>query len=370
VRVQITATTAVFTFTSVANATLYEVRLYDKQNTTHAVPLAGASTTDPTRPVTFQNLTSHERYYYEATVSAGVLVSMPTTGSFETDEAPQTDVVSAPADLAVSNVTSGSALISWSGGGQGVKFEIEVTPGGIRDANASSPYALASLVPGTPYTWSVRATKGNAVSGWVAGPVFTTLSSQPAPPAGAPEPPSALQVSAITATTAVLNWTSSTQGVKFDIQISPGGIADANAGAPYSVHSLEPSTRYTWFVRTVKGSVTSNWIQGPSFTTLAAPASAVESIDGEIPRKVVLTQNYPNPFNPSTNIEFSLPDASDVRLSIYNTLGNEIQRLVDGRYQAGRYLVTWDAAQFPSGVYFYRLQTQRSVETKRLILVK
>jgi ribosomal protein L13 len=370
VSVQNTATTAALTFKPVTGATSYDVKLYDKQNTAHTTPIDQGSTSDPARPVIFANLASKQKYYYEATVTVGTQTSEPTKGDFTTDEVPASDVVLAPTGLLVSNLTESTATVSWTGVGQGVRFEIEVSPGAIRDANAQSPYRLTSLTPGTEYTWSVKASKGSGQSEWVAGPSFTTPGTPPPPPAEAPTPPADLQVSALTPTSAVLSWTGNVQGARFELQISPSGVSEPNASAPYTAVSLIPSTRYTWHVRTTKGNVSSAWIEGPSFTTPDRPISAVEKIEGEIPQQLLLSQNYPNPFNPSTNIEFSLPAASDVRLSIYNTLGNEIQRLVDGRYQAGRYLVTWDAAQFPSGVYFYRLQTQRSVETKRLILVK
>ena len=69
-----------------------------------------------------------------------------------------------------------------------------------------------------------------------------------------------------------------------------------------------------------------------------------------------LAQNYPNPFNPATTIRYSIPQSGDVSLIIYNLLGAEIARLVDGRQPAGEYGITWDASNIPSGIYFYRLQ--------------
>ncbi|MDP2884617.1 MAG: fibronectin type III domain-containing protein, partial [Ignavibacteria bacterium] len=370
VTVEKTTNTATFTFKEVSGATLYEVRLYDKQNTTNATPIDRGSTTDPTKPVAFTNLTSKQKYYYEATVTVGTQTSEPTKGDFTTDEIPPSDVVSAPTGLRVSDVTATSASVSWTGVGQGVRFEIEVSPGGIRDANASSPYALTSLSPGTQYTWSVKASKGNAVSEWIAGPTFTTLGTPPPPPADAPDPPAALQVSALTPTSAMLSWTGNIQGARFELQVSPAGIAEPNANAPYTADSLTPSTRYSWYVRTTKGNVSSNWIQGPSFTTPDRPTSAVEKLGSGPANEFVLSQNYPNPFNPATKIEFSLPVSSHVRITIYNALGNLVEVLADQYYAPGRYVTTFEAAGLPTGVYFYRLQTTGFAETKRLMLVK
>lgn len=88
VTVEKTTNTATFTFKEVSGATLYEVRLYDKQNTTNATPIDRGSTTDPTKPVAFTNLTSKQKYYYEATVTVGTQTSEPSKGDFTTDEIP------------------------------------------------------------------------------------------------------------------------------------------------------------------------------------------------------------------------------------------------------------------------------------------
>ncbi|MFI5253715.1 MAG: T9SS type A sorting domain-containing protein [Bacteroidota bacterium] len=90
----------------------------------------------------------------------------------------------------------------------------------------------------------------------------------------------------------------------------------------------------------------------------------------EIPKEYHLYQAYPNPFNPTTTIRFDLPAASNVSLKIYDVLGREVGNLADGRRQAGRYEVQWNAASYASGVYFYRLQTERYIETKKLLLMK
>jgi len=98
--------------------------------------------------------------------------------------------------------------------------------------------------------------------------------------------------------------------------------------------------------------------------------SAKASDNSLIPDQFSLSQNYPNPFNPTTEIQFSLPQPSHVSLLIYNVLGQRVAVLADGSFSAGRYTVTWDASRHSSGVYFYRLQTEGFVETKKMLLVK
>lgn len=88
------------------------------------------------------------------------------------------------------------------------------------------------------------------------------------------------------------------------------------------------------------------------------------------PQKISLLQNYPNPFNPVTSFEFHISSPSFVSLIIYDILGNEIATLIAERKDAGNYSVQWNAESFPSGIYFYRLQTNAFFETRKLILMK
>jgi hypothetical protein len=92
-----------------------------------------------------------------------------------------------------------------------------------------------------------------------------------------------------------------------------------------------------------------------------------ESID---PNNFNLLQNFPNPFNPSTKISWQSPVGSHQTLKIYDVLGNEITTLVDEYRTAGRYEVNFNAANLPSGVYFYRLQAGDYVQTSKMILLK
>jgi hypothetical protein len=83
-----------------------------------------------------------------------------------------------------------------------------------------------------------------------------------------------------------------------------------------------------------------------------------------------LSQNYPNPFNPSTAINYQLPANSFVTLKIYDVLGNQVAALVNEQKPAGVYEVEFNASEFGSGVYFYRLQAGIFVETKKMVLLR
>jgi endo-1,4-beta-xylanase len=97
---------------------------------------------------------------------------------------------------------------------------------------------------------------------------------------------------------------------------------------------------------------------------------SVEDIAAGFPDKYQLNNNYPNPFNPTTNISYSLPKAVPVKLKIYNALGQEVAILVNKEQNAGKHEVNFNAAQYPSGVYFYQLNAGSFTETKKLLLIK
>lgn len=92
-------------------------------------------------------------------------------------------------------------------------------------------------------------------------------------------------------------------------------------------------------------------------------------LDG-LPQQITLSQNYPNPFNPSTNIQFTLPQAANVTLHVFNLLGQRVQSLVSDRMTAGTHTVQFDGRQLSSGVYFYRIEAGNFVQTKRMLLIK
>ncbi|MFC1557454.1 T9SS type A sorting domain-containing protein [candidate division KSB1 bacterium] len=89
-----------------------------------------------------------------------------------------------------------------------------------------------------------------------------------------------------------------------------------------------------------------------------------------LPKEFNLKQNYPNPFNNSTIIPFEIPQGSEVDLKIYNILGQELADLVDGYHAAGVYKIRFDGSNYPSGIYFYKLNAEGIDETKKLVIVK
>lgn len=104
---------------------------------------------------------------------------------------------------------------------------------------------------------------------------------------------------------------------------------------------------------------------------LHSPVTAVlEEKNGQFPVAVNLYQNYPNPFNAITKIDFDIGKTTNVKINIYDILGRKVAALADREYLPGNYSIQWNADKLPSGVYFYTLQTESSMLTKRLILLK
>ncbi|GAB4335631.1 MAG: hypothetical protein Kow0037_15810 [Calditrichia bacterium] len=103
----------------------------------------------------------------------------------------------------------------------------------------------------------------------------------------------------------------------------------------------------------------------------ADPTIPVEEPQSIQPVNFTLEQNYPNPFNPSTTIQFSLNRLQNVKLKIFDITGKHVATLVNAPRGAGLHTVTWNAKDFPSGVYFYRLETDGKIsETRKMVLMK
>jgi hypothetical protein len=108
-------------------------------------------------------------------------------------------------------------------------------------------------------------------------------------------------------------------------------------------------------------------------------ASSFTAVDDEVEDKPIrrfsLDQNYPNPFNPTTKIEFVLSKSGQVRIEIFNILGQKVKTLVDQYLKAGHQMIEWDGKdesgeEVASGIYFYRLQAKEFTQTKKMVLMR
>ena len=116
------------------------------------------------------------------------------------------------------------------------------------------------------------------------------------------------------------------------------------------------------------GSSGDEWNWAPSKRVIVKLPTGIENISTSADFN--LSQNYPNPFNPVTNIRLELSKPMDIKVRIYDNTGNEIEVLHDGKLNAGEHLFKWDAAKYPSGVYYYKTEGKDFSTTKRMMLVK
>ncbi len=98
--------------------------------------------------------------------------------------------------------------------------------------------------------------------------------------------------------------------------------------------------------------------------------TGIKNESNTIPSKYALSQNFPNPFNPTTEIRFSIPQASNVKLTVYDIIGKEVGVIVNEYLSAGTYNYTWNARNLASGIYFYRIEAKNFVMVKKMILLK
>jgi hypothetical protein len=155
------------------------------------------------------------------------------------------------------------------------------------------------------------------------------------------------------------------------------GVAVAGTGNSYVTSVLGQS--FTGASSTGNSGIRSGFLAYPF---LPAVSSGVQAAgDQGTPKQYELRQNYPNPFNPSTTIQFALPHASGVLLTVYNVLGQEVARLVDEVRPAGYHTVVWNGkngagSSVSSGVYFFRISAQdvngsgNFSQLKKMILLK
>jgi len=164
--------------------------------------------------------------------------------------------------------------------------------------------------------------------------------------------------------------------VPHGLEVSLNGIPEdwntleyTNEGSQYlSMYGLSPLTSPELVWNKITG--------GMMEAKLRINESQWQTIEHELevnqilPQQYILSQNYPNPFNPSTQIQYALPEATQVTLEVFNSVGQKVVELVNGQQSAGYHVATFDASGLSSGVYLYKLTTPSFTETKKMLLIK
>lgn len=131
----------------------------------------------------------------------------------------------------------------------------------------------------------------------------------------------------------------------------------------------------TFTIRAQFGSIDPRKYDHWDFNTMTPNPTSVEQISDNVPNSFDLEQNYPNPFNPETSIRYSIAKAADVKLTVYNMLGQKVATLVNEKQTAGKYVAAWngqnDAGRLvSSGIYVYKLEAGDFLQTKKMLLLK
>jgi hypothetical protein len=371
-----TETGATLSWDSSVGATSYLVEISTKANFPPGQTDQNA-TTETT--LVISGLSSQTTYFWRVSATNTAGTSGWSTSGFTTLGTQPSQLPAVPTGLNATLTETGVTL-SWNSSVGATSYRVEVStksnfPPGQTDQDvttADTSMAIGGLSSQTTYYWRVSATNAAGTSGWsTAG--FTTLVTQPSQPPAAPTGLSAT----LTATGATLSWNRSTGAFSYRAEVStklnfpPGQTTSVTTSDTFlTVNGLTDGTTYYWQVGASNGTDSPSWSGVVSFTTTASGVTSVDPVDQTVPAGFRLSQNYPNPFNPSTTIEFSMPKSAHVRINIYNTLGDLVHTLVDENLSPGTHRRQWVASGLTSGVYFYRIQTNGYVETKRLVLLK
>ncbi|MGD0591986.1 MAG: carboxypeptidase regulatory-like domain-containing protein [Bacteroidota bacterium] len=159
------------------------------------------------------------------------------------------------------------------------------------------------------------------------------------------------------------------------------GFAITDENGNYSIDGLAPGTYTVTVDKLGYNTETTSQSATVSYSTIGNPVNAnvdlsIDAVTGVTqtstlqPTKFMLEQNFPNPFNPSTTINYALNQSGIVTLKVYNLLGQEVRTLVNGFQNAGSYHTTFNAQGLSSGIYFYRLQSQNIIQTRKMILLQ
>jgi hypothetical protein len=146
--------------------------------------------------------------------------------------------------------------------------------------------------------------------------------------------------------------------------------ASTNNGGAWTTSFTAPAGNYRHVTKDRTASTVYYAVRSNGGISKGLYFTGITPVSNNLPSKYVLEQNYPNPFNPSTNVKFSLPKEGFVKLNVYDGLGREISSLVNENLKAGEYEVGYNAAGLTSGAYFYKLEVNDFVRTKKMILVK
>ncbi|MBK7265013.1 MAG: T9SS type A sorting domain-containing protein [Ignavibacteriales bacterium] len=361
-----------------ANGTLFDVEFRN-----------GALTGNPTDEninarFLVKNLEPGKTYNWQVRSKSGAMLSgWSNQGSFTTISG-ASNVAAPVAGWPIGNpiVYSTTQKLSWymNGPSTGLTYQlIHANNPGFNNATtinnlATASYTFNNLSYGSTIYWKVRSTDGVTLSA-PSSPVGSFTVYNPAnlysPLVGGPS--GGVAVSPLNTS---ISWAvpSSVGSNTYELSYSEnqnfsnpqviGGLTSNSVVIP----ELSAGKTYYWRVRSTDG--TGNYSDFSGVGDFVTDGITGVELENSLPTEFSLGQNFPNPFNPSTKINFALPADLNVKLSVYNTLGEKVAEIINGPMNAGNYSIEFNASTFPSGIYFYRIEAGVNIAVRKMILLK
>ena len=283
-----------------------------------------------------------------------------------------------PVDSAIVNQASSITLV-WGTKGIVQSYRLQVS----NDASFTSTLVdksgltttsskMSALTSNATYYWRVNNTNATGISSWSSVRKFIAAASYIS--IVSPNGGEKLYIDS----TYIVRWnTNITDTVRISLINGSDVVSIIDSALVSSTHAyawqvssaLSLGTNYQIKVASKTNTLYSG-LSAAVFTITSSSSTKVADVTGSLPTKFELMQNYPNPFNPTTAIRFGIPEASNVRVTIFNALGQEIALLVNDYLAAGYHECMWQAGGCSSGVYFYKVDAGRNTAIKKMMLIK
>ncbi len=367
-------TTPTLVWAKSTGAATYRLQVATDSTFGTGIILNDSTIVDTTRQLS--GLANLARYFWHvSSKNAGGVSAFSGTYAFNTTSpGPAAPSLTSPANLASAQPTT--VVFNWSAVSGATEYHFQLgtdssfATGLIKNDSSLSTNSrtVVGLSIYAKYYWRVRAKNTGGFGTF--SPIWSFTTAMPVP--GQVLLASPATNATVQGDSVLLSWQPSTPSVQMywiDHAVDEAFTfvgTDSTADTSVVVHQLIPNKTYYWRVRARNVGGFGPYSDVRTFNVIV---SGIEQLSGT-PKSFDLSQNYPNPFNPSTNIEFTVPKSGMVRLEIANLLGQQVAMLVDQTMSAGRYVVQFNAANLPSGLYLYRLTAGSTVMTRKMMLVK
>lgn len=269
-------------------------------------------------------------------------------------------------------------ILVWNKSEQAAVYDLQVSTNPNFSTNIvvnksvimDTSFRVTGLTGLQTYYWRIRAKNAVGSTGFTQG--FSFQTGFPTTPVLIYPPHATTNVS----TTPTLIWAKENVAESYGVQLSYGTtIIPANTildtviiqDTTLSVSGLDSNRVYYWRVKAFNQYGSSPWSGIIGFKT-GTPVSVDESFI--VPAKTYIEQNYPNPFNPYTTIQYYIPESGKVKITVYDLLGAEIITLVNEYKSSGMHEVAFDGSLHPSGIYFYKINTESFSSIRKMVLMK